>query len=64
MDKLNAKTDFTYCVNNECENKENCLRHQMHYNFLVCIRNYWFCHFTKDKKGGCDGIIPITETNN
>lgn len=62
MDKLNAKTDFTYCCNTKCDDIENCLRHESHYNFLG-YKNYWFCDFAKDK-GGCNGIIPITEANN
>lgn len=62
MNKLNAKKDFTYCVNAECKSKESCRRHQMHYNFED-NENYWFCHF-EEIKGGCDGAIRIAETNN
>ncbi len=42
-----AKTDYTYCVNDKCKEKDYCARYSGNYNFDE-NRLYSFCNFNLD----------------
>ena len=44
-----AKTDTTYCINNECSKREECKRNCVHYKFDL-TKNYWFMQECKNFK--------------
>ncbi len=44
MDKIKARTDVTYCVNDSCPLKIICERHKDKYIFDE-NELYWFCEF-------------------
>ena len=39
--QMKAKHDTTYCISNECADKEKCTTHCSHYEFEL-NGNYWF----------------------
>ena len=36
-----ASHDVTYCISNECLNRESCTKNCVHYEFDL-TKNYWF----------------------
>ena len=44
-----AKHDITYCVSNECADREKCTIHCSHYEFDL-TKNYWYMQQCEDFK--------------